>query len=437
MRSDARHELLAAALLLLAGLFIRVALSRWAPVTADSIRFLSQAGDLAAVSAHLVPGDPFSTLPPGYPVFIRAVRLMTTSVPFLLRVQLVLSFLTLLFAWLAARRWSKEGALVALALLAFNPWLARQQALVMSETLGAFLVAVTVFLWPAPGRPLAALPAFALGALAVGATLVTPAAAFVAVPVLGVLAWQNRARAALVGLMAAGVLIVLAPWQAYVYERTGRVEPFLLHPIGTARTGLQLWLRSWATTPGDKGVWWSPEQRRSLRERAVGAGPEGALVRKALEEAPCTYEEYVIGSGYDETLREAARARRKEHPVLFWIGLPLVRSGTLWLDYRSMIGVPEYLRRAGGFLRTSYWATHVAFWCVNLVTLGCFGWGTVRTFRSREGLLLALVAGVVAYSLASGASAMGEFRRNLTLLPALALLVGAVPASGRPGEPRS
>ncbi|HUM02441.1 MAG TPA: hypothetical protein VL084_09155 [Thermoanaerobaculia bacterium] len=435
MRKETRNEILAAVLLLLAGFFIRLALSRWTPVTADSIRFLSQAGDLAAGTSHLIPGDPFSALPPGYPLFIRAVRWMTSSVPFLLRVQLVLSVLTLLFVWLAARRRSPTGALVALALLAFNPWLARQQALVMSETLGAFLVAVTVLLWPAPGRPLAALPAFALGVLAVGATLVTPAAAFVAVPVLGVFAWRNRGRAALVGLMAAGMLLVLVPWQAYLLERTGRVEPLLLHPIGSVRAGLQLWLRTWSTTPVDKGVWWSLERRRSLRERAVGAGPEGALVRKALEEAPCGYEEYVLGSGYDETLREVGRARRKEHPVFFWIGLPLVRSATLWLDYRSMIGVPDYLRQAGGFLRTSYWATHVVFWCVNLVTLGFFAWGTVRAFRSRDALLLALVAGVVAYSLASAVSAMGEFRRNLTLEPALVLLVCAAPAGGRPKEP--
>jgi hypothetical protein len=177
--------------------------------------------------------------------------------------------------------------------------------------------------------------------------------------------------------------------------------------------------------------------RRELPERPLGQGPERALIRKALEEAPCGYAGYVIGSGYDETFREAARARRTEHPVLFWIGLPLVRSVTLWLDYRSMIGVPEYLRRAGGFLQASYWATHVVFWSVNLVTLGFFGLGTVRAFRLRDALLLAVVAGAVAYSLASAASARGEFRRNLTLEPALALLVCAVPASGRPGEPGS
>jgi hypothetical protein len=102
-----------------------------------------------------------------------------------------------------------------------------------------------------------------------------------------------------------------------------------------------------------------------------------------------------------------------------------------------MIGVPEYLRRAGGLLQTSYWGTHLVFWGVNLVTLVLFGWGAVRAFRSRDALLLAVVAGAVAYSLTSATSAIGEFRRNLTLEPALALLVCAAPASGRPGEPAS
>ncbi|HEX7616192.1 MAG TPA: hypothetical protein VF554_13080, partial [Thermoanaerobaculia bacterium] len=432
-----RKEMLAAGLLLVAGACVRLALSRRTTITGDSLRFLSQAKNLAAGSADLIRGDPFSAVPPGYPLFIRVAGWITPGVEFLLAVQLLLSVLTLLLVWLAARRWSRKGALVALALLALNPWLARQQALVMSETLGAFLMAVTVLLWPAPGRTLAALQAFTLGALAVGASLVTPAAVFVAIPAWGVLAWRNRRRAAVVGLMAAGMLLVLAPWQVYLLEKTGRMEPFLLHPPGSGRTGLQKWLRGWSTTPQEKGVWWSREERRELPERALGLGPERALIRKALEEAPDGYAGYVIGSGYDETFREAARARRTEHPVLYWIGLPLVRSVTLWLDYRAMIGVPEYLRRAGGLLQTSYWGTHLVFWGVNLVTLVLFGWGAVRAFRSRDALLLAVVAGAVAYSLTSAASAIGEFRRNLTLEPALALLVCAAPASGRPGEPAS
>jgi hypothetical protein len=430
-------EVLAAVLLFLAGLLIRVALSSRATITGDSLRFLAQAKDLAAGSADLIPGDPFSAVPPGYPLFIRAADWITPGVTFLLGVQLLLSVLTLLFFWLAARRLSRKGAVAALALLTLNPWLARQQALVMSETLGAFLVAVTVLLWPAPGRPLAALPSFALGALAVGASLVTPAAAFIAIPALGVIAWRNRRSAAVIGLMAAGMFLILAPWQVYLLEKTGRVEPLLLRPLGSGRTGLQVWLRTWSTTPQDKEVWWSPEVRRELPQRALGQGPERDLIRKALDEVPLGYAGYVIGSGYDETFREAARARKTKHPVLFWIGLPLARSVTLWLDYRSMIGVPDYLRRAGGLLRTSYWTTHVVFWSVNLVTLGLFGWGTVRAFRSRDALLLAVVAGAVAYSLASAASAKGEFRRNLTLEPALALLVCAVPANGRPAEPGS
>jgi hypothetical protein len=432
-----RKEILAVALLLLAGLLVRVALSSRTTITGDSLRFLSQAADLAAGSADLIPGNPFSAVPPGYPLFIRAVGWLAPGVEFLLRVQLLLSVLTLLFFWLAARRRSWKGALVGLALLALNPWLARQQALVMSETLGAFLVALTVLLWPAPGRPLAALQGFALGALAVGASLVTPAAAFIAIPVLGVLAWRNRRHTAVVSLIAAGIVLVLAPWQIYLLEKTGRMEPLVLHPLGSGKTGLQLWLRAWSMTPQDKGVWWSREERREIPDRALGQGPERTLIRKALDEAPGGYAGYVPGSGYDETFRAAARARRAGHPVLFWIGLPLARSVTLWLDYRSMIGVPENLRRADGFLRASYWATHVVFWSVNLGTLVLFGWGAVRAVRSRDALLLAVLAGAVAYSLVSAAPAIGEFRRNLTLEPALALLVCAVPARGRPGEPGS
>ena len=104
-----RREVLAAGLLLLAGILIRVALSRKAPPTADSIRFLSQANNLSAVKPADLPGDPFSAVPPGYPLFIRAVGWIRPGVPFLLRVQLLLSVLTLLLVWLAARRRSRTA----------------------------------------------------------------------------------------------------------------------------------------------------------------------------------------------------------------------------------------------------------------------------------------------------------------------------------------
>jgi hypothetical protein len=429
-----RQEAVAAGLLLVAGILFRLALSRPAPLPVDSRRFLAQSVELARGVRWILPGDPFSVLPPGYPLFIRAVGWIRPGLPFLLEVQFVLSAGTLVLVWLAARRRSRTGALLALALLAFNPWLARQQALVMSETLGAFLVALMALLWPAPGRPLGAAPGFALGALAVVASLVTPAAAFVAVPVLGVLAWQSRRRIAVPGLMGFGLLLVLAPWQAYLFETTGRVEPLLLHPIGSVRAGLHIWLRTWSTTPWDKGVWWSREVRRDLPERALGSGPERALIRGALDVAPRAYADYVVGSGYDETFRQAARTARSAHPLLCGVGLPLSRSVTLWFDYRSMIGVPESLRASGGLFRAAYWLTHLAFWGINLLTLGLFAWGGLRAFRRRDALLIAVVVGTLAYSLASGASAMGEFRRNLTLLPALALLIGAPLPAGQPGE---
>jgi hypothetical protein len=232
--------------------------------------------------------------------------------------------------------------------------------------------------------------------------------------------------------MAAGLLLALAPWQLYLLETTGRVEPLLLHPLGSMRTGLQAWLRTWSTAPYDKGVWWDPNARLGLPDRALGEGPERALLLKALDDAPMGYAMYVVGSSYDETFARSARERKAAHPLLCRVGLPLARSATLWLDYRSMIGVPERLLREGGPLRVSYWVAHAAFWCVNLVTLGLVGWGAMRALRSRDALLCAVVAGAVAYSVASAAGAMGEFRRNLTLEPALALVVCTLPFRNPP-----
>ena len=432
MADPGRKELLAAALLLGAGLALRVALGTPVPPDGDSRRFLSQARHLVAGSRDLVAGDSFSTVPPGYPLFIRAAGWIRPGIPFLLGLQFVLSLATCLLAWLAARRRSREAALAALALLALNPWLARQHALVMSETLGAFLVGLTVFLWPAPGRRLGGGAALALGALGVAGSLVVPAAAFVAAPSLAVLAWQNRRRPVATGLLAAGVALVMVPWQAYLLRETGRIEPTLLRPARTGTAGITTWLRSWSTWPQDKAVWWSEEARRGLPPEALGPDPERALVLAALAEAPYSHAAYQVGSRYDEALQNVGRSRARAHPVRFWAGLPLARSVTLWLDYRSMIGIPASYRRATGVLRAAFWGTHVAFWGLNLLALGLFAWGAAGAARRRDALLLAVVAGAVAYTLASAYSARGEFRRNLALQPALVLLLTAIPAVPRP-----
>jgi hypothetical protein len=432
-----RKEAGVAALLLAAGLLLRLSLSREAPLSVDSLRFLAQSRDLAAGVGWVLPGDPFTVLPPGYPLFIRAVAWLRPGIPFLLKVQFLLSAGTLLLVWLAARGRSPKGALVALAVLALNPWLARQQALVMSETLGAFLMAVTAALWPPPGRRLGSGRGLALGALAVVTSLVTPAAAFVAIPALGVLAWQNRLHTATLGAMAAGLGLVLALWQAYLLQATGRVEPLLLHPSRFGRAGMQTWLRSWAMVPEEKSVWWSMEARRRIPPRALGEGPERAAVLRALDEAPHSPSGYVVGSDYDRVFSESGRESFRRDPFGCWIRLPVIRSASLWFDYRALIGVPFYLRSGPAPLRIAYWGTHWAFWSVNIVTLGLFAWGGLRAVRSRDALLMAILVGTVVYSLTSAATARGEFRRNLTLYPAVALLLAARPPRAPENEETS
>src|SRR5512141_677314 len=116
-RNARRKEVVAAGLLLLAGLLFRAALSRRAPITADSVRFLAQAHDLSAAKPWVLPGDPFSVLPPGYPLFIRTLGWIRPGIPFLLNVQFLLSVVTLLLVWLAGRRRSRTAALVAVAVL--------------------------------------------------------------------------------------------------------------------------------------------------------------------------------------------------------------------------------------------------------------------------------------------------------------------------------
>ena len=401
----------------------------------DSRRFLNQSYDLVAGAGEAFRGDPFSTLPPGYPLFIRAIRGLGGGLHALLGVQFVLSVVTYGLAYLTFRRRRPTASLAAMAVLALNPWLARQQAAVMSETLAALLVALALWLFPAPGEESTVLRSCLLGITGTFLVLVAPACGLMAMPCGLVFLWRHRADGRRLAAAAGGAALILLPWQAYCLQKTGRFEPFVLHPPSIGKAGLTKWLQTWLVWPDGLSIWWSEDARNRLPAEAAQGADEFRAVQEVLVSMPKTIYRYVLDSSYDRQLHSIASRRRASDPVRVSLVLPLQRCVTIWIQFGEL---PGYARPARWrALASSLWldwrasktlGLSVGLWAWNVATLAMILLAARRLVRNPEPLLVAIVLGVAAYTWLSAVTAMGEFRRGLPFLPALALLLSSGPA---------
>jgi 4-amino-4-deoxy-L-arabinose transferase-like glycosyltransferase len=154
--SDPRPARLRLAALLLVALALRLAWASTQPVTDESIDRLPDQREYLALGINLLHGqglkffdtrfgdDVWAYRTPGYPLLIAACG---GSVRAVRVVQAVLDASTVLAAYLLARRWLRPGAaLVAGALVAFNPFLIYFTGLILSETLFTAMLLWGMFL---------------------------------------------------------------------------------------------------------------------------------------------------------------------------------------------------------------------------------------------------------------------------------------------------
>ncbi|WP_435018878.1 ArnT family glycosyltransferase [Tundrisphaera sp. TA3] len=269
----------------------------------DPDNYLPLARSLAGGDGLSFGGRPTAYRPPLYPILLAPLAAAFEGKHLLAGVaafQLILAAMTIVLAGATARRWglSFGRSLAAAAVVAFDPVLALQARSVMTETLAAFLVALTLFLLTLRGPRGAIAGGIGFGLAALCRPSLLPGAGLTAGAALicGPGAWPTRAARS--GLIALATILTLTPWAI----RNARIfgEPVWT----TTHGGYTLAL---ANNPvyyreildGPPGAVWSGESLARWQEeltRPVAGLPEpeadrriAADVRRLIRERPGTF----------------------------------------------------------------------------------------------------------------------------------------------------
>jgi hypothetical protein len=235
MGGRARPDVALAAILGV-GLALRLAAVLLLPVDAgwpDSEQFLGIAGSLLAGQGFCLPNGEYQhARPPLYPLFLAAGRMAGESLRIPLIAQAVLDTLTAFLVAVLGRGLGlpPRTARVAALLYAVNPYAVQFARLVLSECLGGVLLIGGLAAWgslvargsgggddegrsSARGRGLRAALSGALLGLACLTRPTSLGAAAIALVVLAALGRGTRAeRLRVVAALAAGAVLVMAPW---------------------------------------------------------------------------------------------------------------------------------------------------------------------------------------------------------------------------------
>jgi hypothetical protein len=416
-----RPPLAAVAAVLLIALAVRVAAIAAQPALLeddpDGYRRLAitlrETGTLGAPAADQVGSvRPSAYRPPLYPLLLALVvsegELPSAAVAGLHAVLgAAMAAITLLLAWRAGLgRWS----FLAAALATLDPILLRQSALVMTETLAAFLAVCGVAALarfsdrPSPGRAAAA------GAVLGLAMLCRPTfAAWAALLVLAILATRSMpSRFRLAGAMLLSTTAVLAPWTLRNLVQLG--SPIFT----TTHGGYTLWL-------ANNDLYYDHLLRRSGpfdAERLLAPGRERFLAEVGPEEV-----------ALDRRMTREALAVIRRRPRDFACAT-LHRLHDLWRLAPRQTAGSESTRQTAARIAVGVWYAAVFL----AATLGLIArrrelgkspwrWGLllglaftmVHAFYWTDMRMRAPLMPVVALAAAAGASAMaGKIRRSET-----------------------
>lgn len=327
-------------------------------------------------------GSPAIRIPPGYPVWVAGHVALSrvTGIPeqtlLTLTNLLLLATSTWLVYVLASRYWGGRAALLSAALWATYPLALSLVSFPSSELpfIVLILLALTL-LWSGPVQASAVQPrqpngrAYILAGLLIGAAMLVRPAGLGLGLVLSTLillsgGGSRRRRAWLAVLFLCGTLVIVGPWEGWVYATVGRVVPLCTTGTHVMRDGLTFGVR--------------PNEGRT----PLTVPRDVHKVMEALNKE--------WNGGRLETTTQIARAlldQAREHPlgVLHLLAIKVGRNwyGTysqryekpllaLQLPYMFAIALASVVAlrrtRETRALAYSVWAVAACFWAVNVAS---------------------------------------------------------------------
>ncbi len=369
----------------------------------DPDNYLPLARSLGEGKGLVFNGRPTAYRPPLYPIVL-APLVQGSETEIVRRIgalHILLGAATVMLTAATARRWglSHVRALIAATVVACDPVLAAQASSVMTETLGAFLVALTLWSLTWPGLRGVILGGISFGVSSLCRPSLLPGAALTAFGICWIGPGTRRARFghALILVLATG--LTLAPWAIRNLRILG--EPVWT----TTHGGYTLFL---ANNPfyydevlhGPPGaVWTGPTQLQwvdSVYAAGVGATePEG-----------------------DRRLQRMALDVIAKRPVDF-VRATLARLGRFWSVAPAAAVYPKAFR-----LATAVWT--IPLWCafvVGLVSRAQWAWP-----RAAAPLVILGLTCVHAFY-------WTDLRMRAPIVPAIALIAAGASLPRRPPRP--
>ena len=306
---------------------------------------------------------PLDMRPPGYPAFLAAIFAFAGKSPrAVMFAQAALDVagcfvIALIAARLAPEISRRRATIAGLWLAALCPFTANYSAVLLSEVLVTFLTSLAILiLLEANRREMFAAPdasaargfsPWFLGGLIAGfGTLVRPETPLLLVAAGLPLAvrwrhprdWRKLARAGV--LMAAGLVLPLAPWAARNWRTLHEVQ-FLAPRYSTLPgefepLGFDSWTRTWLWRMHDvyPSLWTINNEAihiGDLPATAFDSPQEKARVARLLDEYDKTD---TLTREQDAAFAEIARERTASDPLRTYVKIPLLRSFAIWFTPR-------------------------------------------------------------------------------------------------------
>ena len=417
--------------------------------TPDSDRFLEQAASIVSGKGYRYMGALETFLPPGYPMFIALIKFFGGN-DYALRGMQVFLFITsctlIFFSIMNSGTKSPLLAMIGGIALAIHPTAVRFVGYILSETFALFLCSLLMFFASTVGRdPFRKSSSFCFGVLAVALALTSPAAivlcACLFIYMLGTLILAQRVSN--IALLFVGSLIVMLPWQWHCIQATGSICPTLYtrNPVGFAfndneANGYYQWFRTWSTGEMDIEALVKKDPSKA---RSTDFSADAELIDRVRRSTELTNDSL---AALNKFYYDRAARNREDSSIRQLIGLPLLRSFTLWFympqishvqmeyvgrlspadlmgDYREYGAKIAALRFAKSLLSTIIYLLYITYPIFLIAALVIGVW-------QRNPMILLICGSILVYTLISGFTALGESRRNIVFAAAILYLLGLI-----------
>jgi 4-amino-4-deoxy-L-arabinose transferase-like glycosyltransferase len=439
----------------LAGLALRLFFFFHFPAITDDSRVY---GDLAANwLQHGIYGEtqagaivPTDARLPGYPAFLAAIFLLfgTGNFKAALLAQLALDLLScVVLADLARRALSNRGARSAFLLACLCPFLANYSAAALTETLEIFFTVLALDWavaglnrWQMDSPDGVSWTAWAGSGAAIGACiLLRPDGgillAGIGLYLLFLFGKRWRARRNWLPVLKATTVVSLCalapllPWTMRNFHTLDHFQPlaprYANEQDELVPRGFNRWVRTWmAEYASVEEIYWKVPgdtlDSAKLPNRALDSPPRREATLAAIAEYN---QSTAMTMDLDDRFGQVAGERIHEHPLRYYLALPLVRIADMWLRPRTEILPPDPRWWELNDVPSSLLMT-VGLGLVNLAYVGAACWALWRRSQARYlGLFLLFL---VLRSAFLGSLENPESRYTLECYPVVILLAAAL-----------